>query len=75
MSWVEEVVYQVVTPGDPDENARCCLNGVRFEGGEVGRPEAGLVGAWVVSVGCTIGSTAGPLAGGWLEGKEPHVND
>ena len=24
----EEVVYQDVTPGEPEQNGRCCLNGV-----------------------------------------------
>jgi hypothetical protein len=28
MSSVEEVVYQMVTPGEPEQKGRCCLNGV-----------------------------------------------
>lgn len=31
----EELEYQVVTPGDPEEKARCCLTGTREVGGSV----------------------------------------
>jgi hypothetical protein len=59
MSQAVEVVYHVVTPGDPDENARCCLNGVRLDvedeavggGGGTGADEGGMT---VAGVGCTI---------------------
>lgn len=79
ISWAVEVVYQVVMPGDPDENARCCLNGVRLDAAEVecrgagteAEAAAGVGGtgaevdeAEVVGVRCAIGSMVGPFGGG-----------
>ena len=63
-------------PGDPDENGRCCLNGVRLGEVDVEGPGADVedeaaveiegTGGDVdgVEVVGTIGSTIGPLAGG-----------
>lgn len=62
MSCVEEVVYQAVTPGEPEQNGRCCLNGV----GVVFIVIAGVVVLADISV--TIGpEVVGPLIAGRLE--------
>ena len=68
MLFGEALVYHVVIPGDPDENGRCCLNGVC-----VGVP-AGFatieMGVTVLGSSSTIGSeVVGPLvaAGGVLK--------
>ena len=85
MSEVAEVVYHVVTPGDPDENGCCCLNGVRFggvkdredeaevevdgTGADVGEPVAG-------GVRCAVVSVSGLLTGGGrLRGLGPCVSN
>ena len=61
---VDEVVYQVVTPGEPEENGRCCLNGVGVDVGSVV-----IAGAAVfrVLVGGPGSETVGPLVSGRLE--------
>lgn len=76
MSWAVEVVYHVVMPGDPDENGRCCLNGVRL--GEVDVEGAGIdvevEAALKMEVAGTIGSTVSPFAGGGRLELGLHVN-
>ena len=65
MSCAEEVVYQVVTPGEPEQNGRCCLNGVGrdMESVMVVGPAAVLTDGSVM-----IGSeVVGPLVTGGLE--------
>ena len=87
MSKAVEVVYQVVMPGDPDENARCCLYGVRLDGVEVGGTGADVEDGAVLDVvgteevtdmvgtGRTADSVEGPPGGGgWLEELRPLVN-
>lgn len=67
MSCTEEVVYQTVAPGEPEENGRCCLKGV---GVDIMSEEAETSEAWVgASVGRPeVGSgVVGPLVAGGLE--------
>ena len=62
MSWVEEVVYQAVTPGEPEENGRSCLNGVNAEVVPVA-----IMGAAVLLGGSMIDiEVVGPLVAGGL---------
>ena len=61
MSCVEEVVYQVVTPGEPEQNGRCCLNGISSEMAPI------VAAGTAVSVdGSAIDSEVGPLVAGGL---------
>ena len=75
-------MYHVVTPGEPDENARCCLNGVRLDGTEAADVESGAAvevegrGVVVAGVRCTVVSVVGPLAGEECLGRlEPCVSN
>ena len=64
MSCADDVVYHEVTPGEPEQNGRCCLNGVVAGAGFV--VLSGV--ARRVSVGgSTIGETVGPLVALGLE--------
>ena len=51
------MVYQAVTPGEPEQNGRCCLNGVG--------PEVSRVGVTVEVVVGGPGSMAGAGTVGW----------
>ena len=63
MSCAEEVVYQAVAPGEPEQNGRCCLNGVG-----VGIVSVVIAGVAVLTGGSPmIGSVVGPLVAGGLE--------
>ena len=63
MSSVDKVVYQVVTPGEPEQKARCCLNGVG--GGVV----LVVIVEMVLSASESLidSEVVGPLAPGGLE--------
>ena len=69
MSCADEVVYQAVAPGEPEQNGRCCLNGVGVDVAPV--VVTGVEFEAVVRVpvdGCTIGDVpVGPLVADGLE--------
>ena len=76
MSLGDELVYQVVIPGDPDENGRSCLNGVGV-GVPVGFATVEM-GARVSEARWSIGSeVVGPLVptGGVLKRLKLDVSD
>ena len=50
ISSVEEAVYQLVTPGEPEQNGLCCLNGVDVDVVLV------AVGGLVIGSGSTLDS-------------------
>ena len=55
MECAEEVVYQVVTPGEPEENGRCCLNGVDVDSLSAAVVQGGLeAGGRVLAGGSPI---------------------
>jgi len=66
MSCAEEVVYQVVTPGEPEQNGRCCLNGVGRDRGSVMTvgPAAVLADGSAIVIDSEV---VGPLVTGGLE--------
>ena len=87
MSDTVEVVYHVVTPGDPDEKAHCCLKGVRLDGtevdgvgadvedeaaGEVEVTRGDVDEAAVADVRCKIVSVL--AGGGWLRGLSSCIS-
>lgn len=69
MSCAEEVVYQVVKPGEPEQNCRCCLNGVNVNVASVVGAGGAVLRAFVGgSRGPTVDSEmVGPLVAGGLE--------
>ena len=70
MSCAEEVVYQAVTPGEPEQNGRCCLNGVSVDIASVVVAAAALGGSSrdfaVVGRPNPGSELVGPLAAGGL---------
>ena len=70
MSCAEEVVYQAVTPGEPEQNGRCCLNGVSVDTVSVVVTAAvlgvSLRGFGVVGRPNPGSEVVGPLAAGGL---------
>ena len=76
MPSTEDVVYQVVTPGDPEENGRCCLNGVDNDALFAAGERSALFEARGVSTGGSMiefgSATVGPLFTG---GPELDVRD
>ena len=73
MSCAEEVVYQAVSPGEPEQNGRCCLNGVGVDVASVVVTRVEFEAVVRVPVGgSTIGEVVGPLV---ADGLKLDVSD